>query len=82
MKYQANPFHVEAHRIEAVRGACGANTALTLESGALVEALPDMMARVNPKVGDFWVIHKDGFVSISPKHVFEKLYRPAKGKKS
>lgn len=81
MKYTANPFAVEASKIKYVRGLIGNNIALTLDDGRDVEALPDMTARVNPKVGDYWVKHWDGFVSIAPKVVFEKYYNSGEKKK-
>lgn len=81
MKYRANPFKVEAHRIIEVRGIWGnGNAALTLDNGQEVEALPNVTSRVNPKPGDYWVIHEDGFVCLSPKTVFEKMYQPVKRK--
>lgn len=79
MKYQANPFIVEAFQITIVRGIwANGNAALTLENGLEVEALPDVTARVNPKVGDYWVIHEDGFICLAPKKAFERMYKPAK----
>lgn len=37
----------------------------------------DMIARHNPKPGDYIVEQEDGYVYVSPREVFERKYRPA-----
>lgn len=75
MQYQAKPVIVTAHKIIEVRNRDGNNNVpLTLETEERVEALPDMTARCNPKVGDYWVITGDGYIYLNPKHIFEAKY--------
>ncbi len=37
---------------------------------------PNMAARYQPKVGDYWVVYDDGYQSISPQEPFEAGYVP------
>ena len=44
--------------------------------------LPDMTARYQPKVGDFWVVYQpDGYQSISPREAFLSGYVPLAAEK-
>ncbi len=80
MKYSANPVIVEAHRIVSVGHMRPIDMAggrrLTLENGEAVIASAEMLARMNPAVGDYWVIQSDGYVYLNPKDVFERKYSP------
>jgi hypothetical protein len=91
MKYIAKPVEVEAHVIKDivavaditpgrryVLGLGGRSTgiALVLEDGRTVNVTPEMTARMEPKVGDYWVIQEDGYIYLNPKDVFERKYQP------
>lgn len=71
MRYRANPIVVEAYRIRQVLGET-----LILENGDHVVPTKAMKARIEPKVGDFWVIQSDGYVYLNPRDVFERKYTP------
>jgi hypothetical protein len=84
MKYVANPVEVTAYPIVAVNGAQsapgqGVSYSLVIadpDSEAQgVIASPEMCSRMEPKVGDYWVIQSDGYVYLNPKEVFERKYR-------
>lgn len=83
MKYIANPVEVEAFKIVAVEAWDEdliheyESRELTLENGEKVKATDQMMARMEPKVGDYWVIQADGYIYLNPKEVFERKYRNA-----
>lgn len=76
MKYRIRPDYIcAAFRITEIRGRWeNGNIALTLENGDQVEALKDMTARMQPKVGDYWVIAPDGYVYLNPKKTFEEKH--------
>ena len=81
-KYVANPVEVEAFRIDAVhvfvaseREERVANLLLLLENGEVVTATHEMMSRLTPVIGDYWVIQSDGYIYLNPKDVFERKYR-------
>ena len=86
MKYQANPVIVDAYRIASVqkrddgafflRFEIGIDEPLTGSTLAAGIASPDMVARMTPKVGDYWVIQSDGYTYLNPKDVFERKYSP------
>ena len=88
MRYIARPVEVEAHKITDIRAvvdltpaqksALGTHTgiALVLENGEIVQATPEMTARMAPKIGDYWVIQQDGYIYLNPKEVFERKYAP------
>jgi hypothetical protein len=75
-KYIANPVEVEAQVITEVtlneEGAL-----LSLEMGDVVRASPEMMSRMTPMVGDYWVMQSDGYIYLNPKDVFERKYHRA-----
>jgi hypothetical protein len=74
-KYQANPVVVDAFRIiEVGTPDDKGRRCLSLDDGALVIATPDMLARMSPVVGDYWVVQSDGYVYLNPASVFEKKY--------
>lgn len=83
MKFVANPVVVEAFVImERFHAYCisgepiGTITKLRLDNGKIVEPTEEMMARMEPQIGDYWVIQSDGYVYLNPKDVFERKYRP------
>lgn len=80
-KYKANPVIVDAFKIAQIKGAAGVPGKtpvydLILETGEEVIATSEMTARMEPKVGDYWVIQEDGYVYLNPKDVFEHKYSP------
>ena len=84
MKYQANPVIVDAYKIVKVNKAgcmsglpLGAVASLELEGGGFVTPTEPMMSRMEPQVGDYWVVQADGYVYLNPKNVFERKYSPA-----
>jgi hypothetical protein len=80
MKYVANPVIVDAFQIVKVEPMPPADPPLErnlmLDDGRIVKATVEMMARMEPKVGDYWVIQSDGYIYLNPKEVFERKYRP------
>jgi hypothetical protein len=75
MKYVAKPVIVTAYkiiRVEDYEEEIGCN--LILENGEDVLATPEMLSRITPIHGDYWVIQEDGYVYINPKSVFERKY--------
>jgi len=89
MKYIANPIQVEAFAIVGIvavadmderfrreRGR-SSGVALVLDDGTLALPTPEMMARMTPAVGDYWVVQDDGYNYLNPKAVFERKYRKA-----
>jgi hypothetical protein len=77
MKYRANPVEVDAFRIAEVGpNVEGGGRTLRLDDGQVVLATPEMMARLTPAPGDYWVVQADGYVYLNPKDVFERKYTP------
>ncbi len=88
MKYQANPVHVTAHKIVSVGPevmenlGVGAFTLpvmrrhLALENGENTHATAEMLARMTPEPGDYYVIQEDGYTYLNPRAVFERKYSP------
>lgn len=76
MKYVANPVEVEAFVVTKVESLISSDSLrLTLDDGQMVVATPDMIARMAPAPGDYWVIQSDGYIYLNPKGVFERKYR-------
>jgi hypothetical protein len=77
MKYQANPVIVDAFKITKVIGELkvGSSCDLEIDNGQVVKASWEMLARMKPQVGDYWVIQSDGYIYLNPKEVFERKYR-------
>ncbi len=75
MQYQAKPVVVTAFKITAVKEKTlsGAQY-LKLENGEDVFATAPMLARLTPKVGDYFVTQPDGYQYLNPKDVFESKY--------
>ncbi len=84
-KYRANPVIVDAFKILQINGA-ESNPGKTpsyylmigdgLSEPRPVTATAEMTARMDPKVGDYWVIQEDGYIYLNPKEVFERKYSP------
>lgn len=70
MKYVANPVIVDAFEITEILP----NNILTLKDGGTAYPTPEMLSRITPVVGDYWVIQEDGYVYLNPKEVFERKY--------
>ena len=77
MKYQANPVVVDAEEIVDV-GTTQADGSLhlALRNGENFTADAGMVARISPKLGDYWVKQSDGYIYLNPKEVFERKYSP------
>lgn len=75
MKYIANPVEVDAYRIVNVTEVPGGGVKLDLDSTEVVFPKPEMIARMTPVPGDYWVIQEDGYIYLNPKDVFERKYR-------
>lgn len=83
MKYQANPVIVDAFVIREIR-QCSADAANSFDlvitddhaPDQEVIATPEMCSRMQPKLGDYWVIQSDGYAYLNPKDVFERKYSP------
>lgn len=79
MKYIGNPVEVIAYPIvdvSPIRGD-GAFELTIADPGSEsqhVLATEVMVARMIPKVGDYWVIQSDGYIYLNPKEVFERKY--------
>lgn len=87
MKYHANPVEVEAHVIVGVGqpfqdhqpDTDTGGRHLALQNGENVTATPEMLSRMSPVPGDYWVIQPDGYVYLNPKDVFERKYSAIPG---
>lgn len=83
MKFVANPVIVQAWHIESVAEQREPNGGLKLtldskdanENPIVVTATPEMLARMIPQPGDYWVVQEDGYTYLNPKDVFERKYR-------
>ncbi len=77
MKYIANPVIVDAFVIKEIilKNVYGAACIVTLENEEKKEATPEMLSRINLKVGDYWVVQSDGYEYLNPKDVFERKYK-------
>lgn len=76
MRYQANPVIVNAFKITEIEDDGDGHMSITLDNGEDVTATPDMLSRIKPAVGDYWVIQSDGYIYLNPKDVFERKYSP------
>lgn len=74
MKYQANPVIIEAHKISHVVEYIPEGIKLCLENGEVVLATNEMISRMKPSSGDYWVKQEDGYIYLNPKDVFERKY--------
>jgi hypothetical protein len=79
MKYRAKPIEVEAFRIARVgQPAHDDHVLIVTENDRTFLATPGMLARIQPKPGDYVVIQADGYTYLNPREVFERKYSPAK----
>ena len=83
MKAQAKPVIVDYFVITEVgnnadRPGAEPTTGifLRLNDGRIVVPTREMCARMEPVVGDYWVIQADGYIYLNPKDVFERKYSP------
>ncbi len=89
MKYRAKPVVVDAFEIVSVGPAFPCDTVqrdgqvdkegsrhLALKNGQNVIATAEMLARMTPVPGDYWVIQAGGYTYLNPKDVFEGKYEP------
>jgi hypothetical protein len=77
MKYQANPVIVDAYEITHVSELTeNGSRWLALKDAPGHFATAEMMSRMTPAVGDFWVVQSDGYVYLNPRDVFLRKYAP------
>lgn len=76
MKYQANPVIVDAFKIVDISEGEDGDVSMALDNGENVTATSEMLARIVPIVGDYWVTQSDGYIYLNPKDVFERKYSP------
>jgi hypothetical protein len=78
MKYVANPVKVDAYVIEKV-GEIDSNGKRMLDcsEGKRFFATQEMQSRMQPEVGDYFVIQEDNYAYLNPKEVFERKYHAA-----
>jgi hypothetical protein len=77
MKYQANPVIVDAYEITEVSEPNNKGSRLLrCQDYDIFEATAEMMSRMTPVVGDFWVVQSDGYVYLNPRDVFLRKYAP------
>jgi hypothetical protein len=78
MKYVANPVFANAYRITSVGELLDDGSRwLELEGNPTSLASKEMMSRMTPAVGDYWVVQADGYMYLNPKDVFERKYSKA-----
>lgn len=78
MEYVANPVIVTAYKIKRVYADPynESDLMMELEDGTVQRPTSEMLARIKPKKGDYWVIQSDGYIYLNPKDVFERKYSP------
>lgn len=77
-KYRAKPVEVDAFEIVSVAEEKNADGSLHLDlsNGTNVVADAAMLARITPRVGDYWVVQTDGYAYLNPEAVFVRKYEP------
>lgn len=83
MNYVANPVRVKAWVVNAVAENKNEDGSVNIvldaknekEENLEVVATKEMLARIEPKPGDYWVVQEDGYTYLNPKDVFERKYR-------
>jgi len=76
MKYIANPVVVDAFKIKYMQPKFDGGIPLILDNDIQVIATNEMISRMIPCVGDYWVIQSDGYTYLNPAEVFERKYSP------
>ena len=79
MKYIANPVEVDAFQILSTspKGEIDGHKdaiACACDDGTSKIATAEMISRMTPSAGDYWVIQSDGYAYLNPKEVFERKY--------
>jgi hypothetical protein len=83
MRYVANPVEVDAFQIVTVGDKTSNGLTLLLDNGETVHATSGMVARMDPKPGDYWVVQvAGGYIYLNPRDVFERKYRPVSGEQA
>lgn len=78
-KYKSLPVIVDAFKIIDVGFTMKDDgVPLQIENGEMVIATKEMLARITPVKGDYWVINADGYIYLNPKDVFERKYKELK----
>ncbi|HWJ41725.1 MAG TPA: hypothetical protein VNT29_11340 [Candidatus Limnocylindrales bacterium] len=78
MKFIANPVTVDAFVIEKVGDVEeSGKRMIDCSENKRFFATPEMLARIEPKPGDYFVVQSDNYVYMNPKDVFERKYRAA-----
>lgn len=78
MKFVARPIEVDAFKIVSVAPCRMSDGSIQciLEDGRFKQATPAMTSRMDPKVGDYWVVQPDGYEYLNPMKVFISKYEP------
>ena len=76
MQYVANPVVVTAYKIKQIFPQFEDGTPLLLDNDTQVVATNEMISRMIPVIGDYWVIQADDYIYLNPKEVFERKYSP------
>jgi hypothetical protein len=76
--YLANPLTITASRINGFGGhdATGSR-AVKLDDGRTITVMKDVLARIDLKVGDYYVSQQDGRDDFIPAEEFRRKYSPA-----
>lgn len=81
MKYFANPVEVDAFKIirlgDMLHSPRKVGQEMVLEDGRTVLVAPELLSRITPKLGDYYVVQADGYIYLNPKDVFERKYTSA-----
>lgn len=74
MKYRANPVLVDAFQIAHVGRADTDGGRKIYHSEGSAYANAELLARIEPEPGDYWVVQADGYCYLNPRDVFERKY--------
>ena len=75
--YEASPVRVQAWKIDEVGDARDDGSIICWIKGhpdRCCIATFEMLSRITPQPGDYWVMQEDGYEYLNPKHVFERKY--------
>lgn len=79
-KYAVRPLTVDAFQITHVSDTYEEGLVdITLDNGEVVTCRPELMSRMKPAVGDYYICTDDGYFYLNPKVVFERKYRLVEG---
>lgn len=75
-EYVAKPVLVQAGVITEVHSHDANHMKVVLDNGDEKLVNLGMTSRMQPVIGDYYVIQEDGYVYLNPKAVFERKYGP------